>query len=835
MIGIHINKTRRQRLAASLLALPVFLVVADVRGEYDVTPVTISLSRNFEQTQVLVTERTTGDAAATTERDPRANDFTGRAQFEIQHPDIAEVSPEGRVRGLSNGETMLTVTVDGVAKTIPVVVTGVVAEPSILFEEQVEPVFYRAGCNAGACHASQYGKGGFTLSVLGYDPQADYDAIAHENRGRRVSAMSPTRSLLLRKPTMQSPHGGGKRLEPGSPDYQLLSAWIAGGFPGPQPTSRKVSRLEVHPARRVGTVGMTQQLRVVAHYDQGSARDVTAWARFDSMDDALLNVTPFGQLTAVGRGQAQVMARFGGEAAISTIVVPYADTVDLTAWQSQNFIDDFAAEKFRELGLMPSPLCDDATFLRRAYLDALGTMPTIEETVAFLDSTDPEKRSKLVDRLLGLTGDPAVDARYSDQYAAVWSLKWADLIRNNSTVVGESGMWAMHNWLRESFRTNKPFDEFVRELITARGSIFSNGPANYFRIANNPPDLAETTAQLFLGTRLACAKCHHHPYEKYGQHEYYSFAAFFSRISTKGSAEFGNFGGEIVVVARINGEIAHPKTGQILKPKALDGPEMDDPLDRRTPLAGWLTAPQNEAFARNAVNRYMAYLLGRGLVEPIDDMRSTNPPSNVGLMEALARDFRDQHFDLKRLMRRIMTSRLYQLDSQPTPQNAADRRFYSHYRVKRLAAEPLLDAIDQSTQSQTKHPNLPLGTRSVELPDAVTQNPFLVTFGKPKRASVCECERSPDENLGQALHTLNGDIVATKVADAKGRVSQLLAAKKPHDEIVSELYLSTLCRRPTQAELAEAERFLTEIPNAEECYQDLLWALLNSKQFLFVH
>jgi hypothetical protein len=395
-------------------------------------------------------------------------------------------------------------------------------------------------------------------------------------------------------------------------------------------------------------------------------------------------------------------------------------------------------------------------------------------------------------------------------------------------------MWALYNWMRESFRTNKPFDQFVRELITAKGSIFSNGPANYYRVFNNPPDLAEATSQIFLGVRLTCAKCHHHPFEKYAQSDYYGFAAFFSRVGTKGSQEFGLFGGETVVVVRNGGEVSHPRTGAIMKPTPLDGQPADDPLDRRIPLAAWLTATDNEMFARNIVNRYVAYLLGRGLVEPIDDMRATNPPTNPPLMDALAKEFRTSGFSLKQLIRTIMNSRLYQLDSQPTPANAADSRFYSHYKVKRIAAESLLDAIDTATGSQTKFPNLPLGTRAIELPDANYQNYFLATFGKPKRVSVCECERVPDENLSQTLHTLNGDILAAKLADGNGRVAKAVAAKKSHDEIVAELYLAALARRPSSAELDASRKFLAENPNPQECYQDLLWALVNSKQFMFV-
>jgi hypothetical protein len=796
--------------------------------DFVVSPAKVVFDRSFEQVQLLAT--TTDANGAITDR---SDDLTTKATFASSNPAIARVTPAGRIFGLGNGDAAITVTVEGVSRTALVHVSGIEPEPKVGFADQVLPILSRSGCNGGACHASQHGKGGFTLSVMGYDAAADRNAIVRDRSQRRINLLNPAESLLLKKPTLSVQHGGGRRFTVDSTEYQILAAWIAAGAPEPRADAPKVGSLVVTPAARVGTPGLKQQLRVEAVYSDGRTRDVTAWARFDSMDDAVVSVTPGGLVAAIGRGQAPVMVRFEGQAAISTIVVPFAETVDLAGWKNNNFVDELASAKFRELGITPSPICDDAMFLRRAYFDAIGTRPTIEETTAFLDSTDPDKRRTLVDRLLGLTGDPAQD-RFNDQYASYWTLKWSDLIRNKSTTLGEQGMWALHNWLRESFRTNKPFDQFVRELVTAKGSIFSNGPANYFRIANNPPDLAEATSQLFLGIRLQCAKCHHHPFEKYSQADYYGFAAFFSRVGTKASAEFGNFAGETVVLVRSGGEVKHPRTGQVMKPTPLGGDSVDDPLDRRIPLAHWLTAPENDLFARNIANRYMGYLLGRGLVEPVDDMRGTNPPSNVALMEALARDFRANGMNVKRLMQTIMHSRLYQLDSQPTAANAADNKFYSHYKVKRIGAEALLDAIDYATVAPTKFPNLPLGTRAIELPDSNYQHPFLVTFGKPKRASVCECERSPDENLSQALHTLNGDVVATKLADGAGRIAKLMAAKKSHEEIVTELYLATLARRPAPEELDATRKFLEGSPSPQECYQDLLWALINSKQFLFI-
>jgi len=669
--------------------------------------------------------------------------------------------------------------------------------------------------------------------VFGFEPDKDRQAMVRDSLARRVDFVEPEKSLLLLKPTMQTPHGGGKRIGKGSVEYQVLFAWIAGGAPAPAKEEPEVARLHIFPTRRVGQVGMSQQLRVEAEYTDGRRRDVTAWAKFDSLDDGVLSVTPTGRVTTVGKGQAPMMIRYEGQAEISLFVVPYSDNVELTGWQNQNFVDELAAAKFRELGIEPSPLCDDATFVRRAFLDAIGTLPTPDETRAFLQATVGDKRTKLVDRLLGLTGDPALDT-YNDAYAAWWSLKWSDLLRNNSDDLGEQGMWAMHNWIRESLRTNKPLDRFVRELITARGSIYTTGPANYFRIHKDSSMLAEATAQIFLGVRLECAKCHHHPFEKYSQDDYYGMAAFFARTGTKNSEEFGLFGREQAVIVRDSGDVRHPRTNQVLSPKPLEGSAAEHPLDRRIPLADWLTAKDNPQFARSIANRYAGFLLGRGLVEPVDDMRSTNPASNPPLLDALAKHFADGNYDLKQLVRAIMTSRLYQLDSQPTPANAADSKFFSHYQVKRLAAEPLIDAIDAVTGVQTKYPNLPLGTRAIELPDNEYPDYFLNTFAKPKRVSVCECERMPDPTLAQALHTLNGDGLVLKIRDAKSRVSQLLAAKKEHDEIVGELYLAALCREPTDAERQASRELLPEASSPAEHYQDLLWALLNSKQFLFV-
>ena len=794
-----------------------------------VTPNQVELVGNWDRAQLLVTKVDKSGKFSTS-----SSDATADAKYASSNPAVATVNERGQLVAVGNGETTVEVRVGDWRGETKVTVKDVSAAPTIQYMKQVRPILSKAGCNMGACHASQYGKGGFKLSVFGFEPSTDWTAIVRDRLQRRVNFVQPDRSLLLLKPTMQIPHQGGLRLKKGSVDYQLLVAWLKSGAAKPDSKAPKVTDLQVTPTHRVIKVNGRQQLRVIATYEDDSVRDVTALAQYDSMDEGLMAVDRHGHVTILGTGQAPIMVRFDGQATISTFVIPFGEKAELAGWKSNNYVDEAAQAKFQELGLEPSPLCDDSTFIRRAFLDCIGSLPTIDETKAFLESKDPKKREQLIDQLLGLTGDPKLDI-YNDRYASHWTLKWSDLIRNSTNNLGEQGMWALHNWIRESMRTNKPFDQFVRELVTAKGSIYMNGPANYFRINSKTEELTEATSQLFLGIRLECAKCHHHPFEEYSQGDYYGLSAYFSRVALKSSQEFGLFGREQVVVVKSSGDVKHPKTGKVLLPTPLGGEPEDHLLDRRIPLASWLTSKDNTWFAQSVTNRYVGYLLGRGLVHPVDDLRSTNPASNVAMMDALTADLVKHQFDLKHLIRTIMVSRLYQLESMPTKQNSADRRFYSHYRVKRLAAEPLLDAIDQVTGVKTKFKNLPLGTLAIDLPDANYPNYFLRTFGKPKRVSVCECERSPDENLGQALHTLNGDTIAKKIADKNGRLAKLIEAKKEQAEIVEEIFLAALCRYPSDAEKKACQEIVEQAGSPLEGYQDVMWAILNLKRFIFVH
>ncbi len=814
---------------ATLLSLVITASTLSAAGPYQVVPESVALSGNFDQAQLVVMSLSS-DGAVTSE----STDVSAEASFQSSDPSVVEVLAGGGLVARGNGQAEIQLSVEDWSETISVTVDGIEPSPSIDFAYHVQPLLSKLGCNMGACHASQHGKGGFILSVFGFEPSKDHQAITKDRLQRRVDYITPDNSLFLLKPTMQAPHGGGKRLRKGTVAYDTLVAWVASGTPAPSNEAAEVTQLEIYPNRRVAKVDDHQQLRVLATYSDGKVRDVTRLARYDSMNEGMLSVDDNGVVGVHAEGQGPIMVRFEGHAGLFIVSVPFSQRRELTDWQSKNFVDELAAKKFVELGIEPSTVCDDATFIRRAFLDAVGGMPTAEEVSGFLASTDPNKRKVLIDKLLGLTGDPAQDI-YNDRYASYWTLKWSDLIRNSTDNLGEQGMWSLHNWIRESFRVNKPIDKFVQQIVTAKGSIYMNGPANYFRINGNVNQLTEATAQLFMGVRLECAKCHHHPFENYSQADYYGMAAFFARVATKNSEEFGLFGRETIVVVQDGGDVNHPKTGKKMVPTALHGPELSHPLDRRIPLASWLTSTDNDWFAKSVVNRYVRYLLGRGLVEPVDDLRSTNPATNEELFEALAEHLVANDYDLKQLISVIMNSRLYQLNSQPTAENSKAGDFYAYYRVKRLAAETLLDNIDHSAGTKTKFQSLPLGTRAIDLPDANYPNFFLKTFGKPRRTSVCECERSPDENLAQALHTLNGQVVTSKIASASGRIANLIENKTESGEIINQLYISTLARNPSDEERAVCQEIVDAAPNQKEGLEDLLWALMNSKQFLYNH
>jgi hypothetical protein len=574
--------------------------------------------------------------------------------------------------------------------------------------------------------------------------------------------------------------------------------------------------------------GETQQILATATWSDGAVEDVTSTAQFNTLNESVAAVTPTGQVTAKGKGETAIMVRFMGQATVAHVTLPYnAPVANAPAMpKPNNFVDEKLAAKWKELGLTPSALCTDEEFLRRLYLDAIGTLPTPEEIRSFLADKDLDKRNKAIDRVLD-----------RPEFVDFWSYKWGDLLRINRDLLQDKGMWTFYNWVRACVRDNKPVDEMAREILTAEGSPFTDGPANYYMTSRQAADWSETTAQLFLGVRMQCAKCHHHPFEKWSQDDYYGLSAFFVRVGTKNSQEFGIFGRETVLYLKPNGEATHPRKGGVVKPHPLDGPDMDDPLDRRRKLAEWMTAPNNPFFARNFVNRFWAYTMGRGLVEPVDDMRATNPPSNPELLDALAADFIAHKYDLKHLLRTIFSSRAYQLSSTKTQGNATDAAnvYHTRYTTRRLTAEQIADALDYATGTREKYVGLPLGTRAIQLPDTRVRSYLLDTFGRPARQITCECERTTQPNIASVLHLLNGDFVNKKIEAPAGRVLTLLGAKKTPEQIVEELYLVTISRPPTAEEVAKQKSWMAKAPSQREWAADVLWTLLNSREFLFNH
>lgn len=757
--------------------------------------------------------------------DGRKRDLTRGASF-ASTPNAATVDRFGVVRPASDGQVTLTVEAAGARAEVPVTVTRSQADAPISFAAEIEPILTKAGCNSGGCHGSQHGRGGFRLSLFGFDPAFDHAQIVQSNEGRRVVVSDPERSILLAKPSLTMEHGGGERLKLNSREYDRVRRWLADGAPEPSAKDPHVAALEVFPPARVMAPGERQQIAVTAVWSDGRREDVTPTAQFDALNDAVAAVTPAGLVTAKAAGETHVMVRFGGQAVVARVTLPYATITDYPKLPANNFIDAKLIAKWRDLGLTPSPLAPDDEFLRRLYLDAIGTLPTPEEVRAFLGDELPDKRAKAIDKVLE-----------RPEFVDWWALKWGDLLRIDRQALEQKGMWSFHNWVRAQLRDGRPVDEFVRDVITAEGSTFTEGPANFYRVGRTADDWAETTSQVFLGVRMQCAKCHHHPFEKWSQDDYYGMAAFFARLGTKNSQEFGLFGRETVVFLRPAGEARHPRKGAVVKPHPLDGAVMEDEFDRRQKLAEWATAPGNPFFARNVVNRFWGYLMGRGLVEPLDDIRATNPASNPELLDALAADFVEHEYDLKHLLRTILASRAYQLSSQVGDGNKADgsNTLFARYTVKRLTAEQVADAVDFATGTREKYAGVPPGTRAIQLPDTQYRSYLMDTFGRPPRQITCECERTTKPNIAQALHLLNGDFLNKKIADKAGRVEKLVAAKAPAAKAVEELYLVTLSRPPSADEAAKAAVWVKSAPSVREGLQDLLWAMVNSKEFLFNH
>ncbi|MBS0263619.1 MAG: DUF1549 domain-containing protein [Planctomycetes bacterium] len=706
------------------------------------------------------------------------------------------------------------------------------ATAAVTFEADVQPLLTRFGCNSGPCHGKSRGQNGFALSLLGFDSDFDYAALVGEARGRRVFPAAPETSLLLRKAAGQVPHGGGKRIEPNSPHYDLLRQWIESGAHRTPADAPKLVRVVIEPATRSLAPREKFSLQVFAEYSDGHRRDVTDAAALQSNDKTIAQVVDGTDgLVQAGPvpGEAAVMARYMNFIAVCAVTIPLPGDVSPAAYAAlprQNAIDGLVWDKLQTLGMLPSPLASDTTFLRRAHLRIIGRLPTPEETRAFLADQTADKRDRLVERLLE-----------RPEYADFWANKWADLVRPNPYRAGMKAVWTIDSWLRDAFRKNMPYDQFVRELLTATGSTWQNGATVIFRDRPETVEIGSSVSQLFLGVRLECAKCHHHPFEIWSQDDFYGFASFFARVGHKGAGLSPPIsGGEEMIFSRPSGQLAHGRTGVPVPPKLLggDAPQIGPEQDPREVLVAWMTAPDNPFFAKVMANRVWSELMGQGFVDPVDDMRATNPASNEPLLDYLASDFRQQGYDIKKLIRRIATSRVFGLSSVPGERNIADTRNFSRYYRQRLRAEVLLDAVNDILGVEEDFAAMPAGARATQVWTYRASSFFLDTFGRPDPNQDPPCERTSESTTPQILHLMNSPALNSKLANDAARPAKLAASDATPQKIVEEAYLLVYSRPPKDDELQGALEFLTKGENRRRAVEDLFWALLNTPEFLFL-
>ena len=763
-------------------------------------------------------------------------DLTARARFATDNPRVATVDRDGVVRPVGNGLALISASVDGQVARATISVEDHDRDEAWSFRNHVEAVLTKQGCNAGACHGAAAGKNGFRLTLRGYAPEIDHAVLTRQALARRIVKTAPQESLILLKPTGAIEHGGGVKFATDSLEYRVIAEWIAAGMPGPSAGDPEIRGLTLWPTAVRLEPGQTQQILVQAAYSDGRVEDVTHWAKFSGTDDSVATVDDTGRLKVTGRGEAFVSVWYDSRVGRVAVTSPYTTKLDpqvFTSAPRHNPIDEKNLAKLASLRIPPSPDAGDAAFLRRAYLDATGTLPPLDQVEAFLNDRDPTKRAKLVDRLLE-----------SQEYVDYWAYKWSDLLLVSSRKLSGPSMWSFYRFVRESVAQNVPWDRFARAIVTAQGSTFSQGAANFFVIHRDPIDLTESASMAFLGLSLTCARCHNHPLEKWTQDQYYGFASLFARVKIKD----GESTGEEVVANAHEGEILHPRRGVAMPPQPLDGPAVGpgETRDRRVVFADWLARKDNPYFARAVVNRVWSNFFGRGLVEPDDDLRVSNPPSDEALLDWLVADFHAHHFDIKHLIRTIMTSAAYARSSLPVPGNEQDPKFLSHYRVKRLPAEVLLDAIARVTEVPTPFAGYPAGWRSLQLPDSKVENSFLDSFGRPARIATCSCERSAEPSMAQALHLANGTTVNEKLRSESSIAAKAVARKDEDGAIVDRLFLSALSRRPTAAERTRMVQALNDAtagatdPKAgatarRQAVEDLYWAVLTCQEFLFNH
>ena len=799
----------RSLLALLILAVPAQAGLTSIQ----VSPPKISL-RSSRGTQTFTVQATYDDGIT--------RDVTAKAKAALVDPKLAKIEG-GVLKPLADGQTQLVVEFEGKTARVPVAVKDAAKERPVSFKLDVMPVFLRAGCNSGACHGAARGKDGFRLSLFGFDPEGDHHRLTREAPGRRINLALPEESLLIEKSIGAVPHTGGQRMKKGDHLYKALVRWMEAKAPADAATIPKVTGLEIYPKNAVlDGKGETQQMTVQASYSDGSLRDVTDLALFLSNNDGSAKIGPDGKVTAGERGEAFVMARFSTFTVGSQVIVlPKGLKFAWPKVEEKNYIDALVHAKLKKLRILPGGVCDDETYLRRVFIDVIGVLPTVEEHDRFVASKDPAKREKLVDDLLG-----------RKEFAELWVLKWAELLQIRSgNQVSYKSMLLYYGWLQDKIAKNVPVNEWVQELLGATGGTFKSPPTNYYQNETDILKMSENVAQVFMGMRTQCAQCHNHPFDRWTQDDYYGFAAFFSQIGRKGADDPR----EQIVFNRGNGEVTHPVKRRQMKPKFLGGIEPDvKGKDRRQVLAKWLASPENPYFATNLANRVWQHFFGPGIIDEVDDVRISNPASNPELLAAMGKKFTEYKYDFKKMVRDICTSRTYQLATQGDASAAGDTRNYARSYLRRIKAETFLDCISLVTETKNKFPGLPSGARAVQIADGSVSNYFLTTFGRPVRETVCSCEVRLEPTLSQSLHLLNGDATGNRIASG-GLVAKRLAEKKTAAQIVEELYVRCLSRKPTKKEAERLAALLKDEKDQKRGLEDVFWSLLNSREFMFNH
>lgn len=750
-------------------------------------------------------------------------DVTSEATVRVEPPELSTWTGEHRFAPKQNGEGQIVIEYGGETTTAALTVRNATVDPPMSFRNDVEAAIMRAGCNTGACHGAASGRNGFRLSLFGFDPVMDYTNLTRQERGRRMNVALPKESLMLMKPSGGVDHEGGKVFETDSPLYGIIQRWIAEGANQDAGELPHVTGIEILPPFAVlEGAGATQQFVVRAMYSDGTDRDVTDLAVLASEDTSIIGIDDEGMGTAGTKGEAYVMARFSTYAVISQIIsVP---TDDVLAWpevSAANYVDEYIYDKLKKLRIAPAEACSDEIFVRRVYLDVLGVLPTVQETLSFLADESPQKRATLIDALLE-----------RPEFAELWAMKWAEVLRVKSVanVLDPKGMHRYNDWLRSAITSNMPIDQLVRELLTAEGGNFTAPAANFYLVESAPAQMAENVAQVFMGVQITCAQCHNHPFERWTMDDYYSFSAFFSQVGRKSSSDPR----ESIIYNRGSGEVKNIRDGQVMAPKFLGGDVPDvKGVDRRKVLAEWLTSETNPWFAKNIANRVWAHFFGKGIVDPPDDVRVSNPPSNARLLDEIGRKLTDYDYDMRRLIRDICNSNTYQMKTTPRSPDITDTDNFAFAQVRRLPSEMLLDAISEVTKTKVKFRALPMGARAVQVADGNAGNYFLQVFGRPSRDTACTCERANEPTLAQTLHLINGSTLTDAIGASSGRLASQVGAGAETKAIIDELYMAAYSRAPLENEMQRVSEYVESAEDTRLALEDVYWSVLNSKEFIF--